>query len=176
MTLKSSKPSRSSSSCLSSISRLRRSRVCTTRRSSNLSIFSFAKFRAASIETSSWNTWTCAFTTQSALGVLLNRTAKTDAKVECYPGLIEFAGRLFEESTREYVDLELANRLLIDMGCLGAERYFRQAREGQTIWLRETARFRSKIKARVRIKQEGDYASYGLNALPASKEQARLGW
>jgi len=118
----------------------------------------------------------CAFTAQSALGVLLNRTAKTDVKVECYPGLIEFAGRLFEEATREYVDLELANRLLIDMGCLGAERYFRQAREGQTIFLRETARFRSKIKARVRIKQDDDYASYGLNALPASKEQARLGW
>lgn len=118
----------------------------------------------------------CAFTAQSALGVLLNRTAKTDVKVECYPGLIEFAGRLFEEATREYVDLELANRLLIEMGCLGAERYFRQAREGQTIFLRETARFRSKIKARVRIKQDDDYASYGLNALPASKEQARLGW
>jgi hypothetical protein len=118
----------------------------------------------------------CAFTTQSALGVLLNRTAKTDAKVECYRGLIEFAGRLFEESTREYVDLELANRLLISMGCLGAERYFRQVREGQTIWLRETARFRSRFKARVRLKQEGDYASYGLNALPPSKEQARLGW
>ena len=47
---------------------------------------------------------------------------------------------------------------------------------GETIFLRETARFRSKIKARVRIKQDDDYASYGLNALPASKEQARLGW
>ncbi|MFL5113494.1 MAG: hypothetical protein ACJ8C3_17175 [Microvirga sp.] len=118
----------------------------------------------------------CAFTTQSALGVLLNRTAKTDVEAECYPGLIEFAARLFEEAIREYVDLELANRLLIEMGCLGERRYFRQAREGQTIFLRETAQFRSKFKARVRIKQEGDYASYGLSALPSSKEQARLGW